>query len=79
MRYYGQPFLHIIDYSKEGKEVFCFPESGVYDTDDEKLILFMKKNKPHIRAEEIKGDIKGSTVITEKKTDKKPRKSNKKK
>lgn len=52
VRYIGQPFLHVIDYSRS-KEVFCFPESGVYDTDDEKLIAWMKKNKPHIRREEV--------------------------
>lgn len=53
MRYYGTPFLHIIDY-EFSKEKFCFDESGIYETADEKLILWMKKNKPHIRCEEIK-------------------------
>jgi hypothetical protein len=52
MRFHGQPFLHVIDYD-HGKEVFCFDETGVYDTDDEKLIAWMKKTKPHIRAEAV--------------------------
>lgn len=53
MRYYGRPNLHVIDY-KRLKEVFCFDESGVYETSDERLIAWMKKNKPHIRCEEVR-------------------------
>lgn len=53
MRYYGKPNLHVINYKKPIKEMFCFDESGVYETEDEKLIAWMKKNKPHIRCEEV--------------------------
>jgi hypothetical protein len=53
MKYFGQPQCHIIDYEK-GKEVFCFNENGEYETEDEKLIQWMKKNKNFIRHEETK-------------------------
>lgn len=36
------------------KEVFCFDEKGEYETEDLKIIEFMKKNKPFIRSEESK-------------------------
>jgi hypothetical protein len=55
----------VIDYKRPCKEVFCFPESGVYDTDDEKLIAWMKKNKPHISGEEIVEPIEEELVDQE--------------
>jgi hypothetical protein len=51
MKYYGEPFCHVIDY-EFGREVFCFDEKGEYRTNDEKLIKWMKENKNFIKHEE---------------------------
>lgn len=51
MKYFSTPNCHIIDYDK-CKEVFCFNENGEFETTDEKIIQFMKKNKNFIRREE---------------------------
>ena len=52
MRYYGTPGLSVIDYKKL-KKVFQFDENGEYETQDPKLIEWMKKKKNFIRCEEI--------------------------
>ena len=66
VKFIGYPFLHVIDY-RRCKEVFCFPESGIYETDDEKLIAWMKKNKPHIGYEEVPEAVKPKKVNKPKK------------
>jgi hypothetical protein len=53
MKYIYQPHCHIINY-ETGKEAFCFDENGEFETDDPKLIAWMKKKKNFIRCEEIK-------------------------
>jgi hypothetical protein len=56
MKYFGQPGMSIIDYDNL-KTVFRFDESGEFETDDVKLIAWMKKNKNFIRCEEA-GEFK---------------------
>lgn len=51
MKYFGQPGATVVDYEKL-KKVFVFDENGEYETDDPKLIQWMKKNKNFIRREE---------------------------
>ena len=51
MKYFGQPGMSVIDYEKL-KTVFRFDENGEYETRDEKLIKWMKKNKNFIRCED---------------------------
>ena len=51
MKYFGEPNLSVIDYKKL-KKVFQFDENGEYETEDPKLILWMKKKKNFIRCEE---------------------------
>jgi hypothetical protein len=51
MKYFGQPNLTIVDYKKV-KKVFVFDENGEYETDDLKIIEFMKKKKNFIKCEE---------------------------
>lgn len=51
MKYFGEPLSFVVDYEKL-KHVFQFDKNGTYETDDEKLIQWMKKRKPHIKAEE---------------------------
>ena len=48
MKYFAEPFLHIIDYEKM-KEIFCFDSSGTFETNDKEIIEFMKKHKPFIK------------------------------
>ena len=38
MKYFGEPNLHIIDYSKS-KEVFKIDSNGEYETEDENIIV----------------------------------------
>ena len=51
MKYFGEPGLTVVDYKKL-KKVFVFNENGEYETDDPKLIDWMKKKKNFIRCEE---------------------------
>jgi hypothetical protein len=51
MKYFGEPGMTIIDYKKL-KKVFQFDEKGEFETNDPKLITWMKKNKNFIRCEE---------------------------
>ena len=51
MKYFGEPNLSVIDYKKL-KKVFQFDENGEYETEDPKLIEWMKKKKNFIRCEE---------------------------
>lgn len=51
MKYFGEPHLTIIDY-KKGNKVFQFDEKGEYQTEDEKLIKWMKENKWFIKYED---------------------------
>lgn len=51
MKYFGQPNLHVIDYER-CKEVFCFNSNGEFETQDPKLIDWIKKNKNFIRCED---------------------------
>lgn len=51
MKYFYQPNAIVIDYGK-GKHIFQFNEKGEYETDDPKLIEWMKKNKWFIRCED---------------------------
>lgn len=53
MKYFGESLSYIVDYDKL-KHVFRFDENGEYITDDEKLIAWMKKHKPHIKSKEEK-------------------------
>jgi hypothetical protein len=53
MKYFGLPNQTVIDYKKQ-KKVFMFNENGEYETQDTKLIEWMKKNKNFIRCEETK-------------------------
>jgi hypothetical protein len=56
MKYFGEPGLTIVDY-KKCKKVFQFDENGEYETNDPKLIEWMKKNKNFIRCENnVPGD-----------------------
>ena len=51
MKYFGEANLSVIDYKKL-KKVFQFDENGEYETEDPKLIAWMKKKKNFIRCEE---------------------------
>lgn len=51
MEYFGTPGMAVIDY-EQLKTKFIFDENGKYETQDEKLIAWMKKNKNFIRCEE---------------------------
>lgn len=51
MKYIGEPNCTVIDYERL-KPVFVFNENGEYETNDPKIIDFMKKKKPHIKAVE---------------------------
>jgi hypothetical protein len=53
MKYFGEPGLSVIDYDNL-KTMFKFNEKGEYETDDPKLVAWMKKNKNFIRCEENK-------------------------
>ena len=50
MKYLAEPHMNIIDYEL-GREKFQFDENGEYETEDEKLIDWMKKNKGFIKCE----------------------------
>jgi len=56
MKYFGQPNLTVIDYEKF-KKVFVFSENGEYETEDEKLIKWMKKYKNFIKCEETEKSV----------------------
>ncbi len=51
MKYFGEPLQFVIDY-KRLKHVFRFDENGEFETTDQMLINWMKKNKSFIRCEE---------------------------
>ena len=51
MKYFYLPDVFVIDYEKQ-KNVFQFDKNGEYETNDPKLIEWMKKNKNFIRYEE---------------------------
>ena len=51
MKYFGESNQTVIDYKKL-KKVFQFDENGEYETEDPKLIQWMKKKKNFIRCEE---------------------------
>ena len=53
MKYFGTPGMAIIDYENL-KTKFVMDENGEFETEDEKLIQWMKKNKNFIRCEESK-------------------------
>lgn len=58
MKYFGQPSLHIIDYDRQCKLMFVFDDNGIYETQDEKMIQWIAKNKNFIRNEEsVKIDL----------------------
>lgn len=61
MKYFGEPYSHIIDYDR-GKEVFCFDENGEHETNDLKLIDWMKKNKNFIWCAETKKTAKSDKI-----------------
>jgi uncharacterized C2H2 Zn-finger protein len=51
MKYSGEPRCSVIDYDRL-KTVFVFDENGEFETQDPKLIEWMKKNKNFIKAVE---------------------------
>ena len=51
MKYFGESNQTVIDYKKL-KKVFQFDKNGEYETQDPKLIDWMKKKKNFIRCEE---------------------------
>jgi len=51
MKYTYLPNCHIIDYDKQ-KLMFVLDANGEYETEDEKIIQWMAKNKNFIRREE---------------------------
>ena len=53
MKYFGESNQTVIDYKKL-KKVFQFDKNGEYETQDPKLIDWMKKKKNFIRCEETK-------------------------
>jgi hypothetical protein len=61
MKYFGEPQCHLIDYEK-GKEVFCFDNKGEFETDDPKIIQFMKKHKWWIKNEETENALPEKAV-----------------
>jgi hypothetical protein len=50
MLYKYKPNTHVIDY-ENNKEIFKFDSKGEFQTDNEKIIKFMKENKGFIRCE----------------------------
>lgn len=51
MKFFYQPNCHVIDYENM-KEMFVFDENGEFETDDPKLIAWMRKYKSFIQYEE---------------------------
>lgn len=80
MKYFGEPNLTVIDY-EECKKVFQFDEKGEYETEDEKIIKWMKENKWFIKHEEennAKSDKKKLNKGTKKSDNKEPKKRTRK-
>lgn len=48
MKYKHKPNVHIIDYKKL-KKMFVFDGNGEFETDDPKLIEWIRKNKPFLK------------------------------
>ena len=64
MKYKYQPNVHIIDY-KILKEMFAFDDNGEFETDDPKLIEWIRKNKPFLKP--IEEPVKPQEAKQEKK------------
>jgi hypothetical protein len=62
MKYFGEPGMAIIDYENL-KTVFTMNDKGEFETEDPKIISFMKKYKNFIRCEESKTKKKQPQVI----------------
>ena len=63
MKYFGEPGLTVIDYKKL-KKAFQFDENGEFETNDPKLIAWMKKNKNFIPCEDKKYKCKKCVFTT---------------
>ena len=48
MKYKHKPNLHIIDYKKL-KRMLVFDDNGEFETEDPKLIEWIRKNKPFLK------------------------------
>ena len=48
MKYKYEPNVYIVDYEKL-KNMFAFDNNGEFETDDPKLIEWIRKNKPNLK------------------------------
>jgi|GEM_PF-1955546 len=48
MKYKYEPNVYIVDYEKL-KNMFTFDDNGEFETDDPKLIEWIRKNKPFLK------------------------------
>lgn len=53
MKYIGIKNCSVVDYWNN-KLIFKFDKNGLFETTDDKIIKFMKKQKPNIKCEELK-------------------------